>query len=92
VVVTQPGTEAELAQAGVPNADVIVYHRRRFSPLGFLFSRAGWKAVRLWPRRVALLWNSSNGDGLSNVTLNAALVAPRTLIAVTADRHLVTVR
>jgi SAM-dependent methyltransferase len=85
VVVTQPGTEGELQQAGVGENDRIVYPKGRFAPLRFLFSGAGWQALRLWPSRVVVLWNDEAGRGLSNVTRTAWLVGRGAMAAVTPD-------
>jgi SAM-dependent methyltransferase len=84
VVVTQPATETHLAEAGVNAADSLVYGGRRFSPLRFAFSRAGWRAWRTGASRVAMLWNDDAGKGHINVALTGALLR-QPLVAVTPD-------
>jgi SAM-dependent methyltransferase len=83
-VVTQPGTESQLMQAGVDSADALLYDAGRFSPLRFAFSRTGWQTRRVGASPVAMLWNDAWGYGQLNVVFTAALLSRR-LVAITPD-------
>jgi SAM-dependent methyltransferase len=84
VVVAQPGTDADLAAAGVPHEDRVVYDKGRFAPLRFLCSRAGWSSLRFGLARTAVLWADAGGRAQANVT-RTALLGRRRVIPVTPE-------
>ena len=85
VVVTQPGTDAELREAGVADEDRFLWAKGRFSPVRFLFSRLGWETLRHGFARAAVLWNDGEGHGQSNVTWTASIFSRGGVIPVTPD-------
>ncbi len=85
-VVGTPGSEAAIANAGVPAERTHVYRGRpKFTPIAFALSAVGM-AVRCWRfDRVAVLWNDPDGTGQGNVDRTALLLAPLGFLAVTPD-------
>jgi SAM-dependent methyltransferase len=73
VVVAQPGTDDDLAAAGVPREDRVFYEEGWFAPLRFLRSRAGWSTLRFRLGRAAVLWSDPGGRAQANVTRTALL-------------------
>jgi hypothetical protein len=89
-VVGTPGSEAAIAQAGVPGGLTFVYDARpTFDPWAFGLSRAA-RAARRWGfDHVAVLWNDPSGVGQGNVDRTAFSLAPRGFWAVTPDGGLI---
>ena len=89
-MVGTPGSEAAIAQAGVPSAHTFVYDAATtFQPAAFRFSRAARAAHRWGFDRVAVLWNDPSGSGQGNVDRTAFWLAPRGFVAVTPDGRMV---
>lgn len=83
-MIAQPGTDEDLAAAGVPREDRVFYDKGRFAPLRFLCSRAGWASLRLGLAPTAVLWTDAGGRAQANVT-RTALLGRRRVIPVTPE-------
>jgi hypothetical protein len=85
-VVATPAAAPALDAAGIPPERRIIYDRTAFfEPIAFLRSASCWRALRSRPDKVAVLWNSPEGEGHSNVDYTALLLAPVGFSAITPD-------
>jgi len=89
-VVGTPGSEAAIAQAGVPAEHRFIYSARpRFLPLAFVCSDTARHAGRWQYDRVVVLWNDPAGNGQGNVNRTALVLSPRGFLAVAPDGSIV---
>lgn len=89
-VVATPGGVPALDEAGVPQAQRILYDRTAFfQPWAFLTSAAGLRVLRQRFDRVCVLWTDPDGTGHANVDRTALVVSPRGFTAITADGRLI---